>query len=318
MNSDPRVSVLIPTFNYARFLPETLNSVLCQDLRDIEVVVVDDASTDETPSVMQTLATRDPRITFIRHERNLGMVENWNWCLGRARGAYVKYLFADDRLSRPDSLRRMAEMLDAHPQAVLATCAREIMDEHSQRTNVVRPLGRRARIFSGDSIRARCTDRDAKFINPVGEPSAVMFRRSVAARGFDPAFRQLVDIEMWLHLLAHGDLVYLPEPLCSFRRHAGQQTQANRMRYLHQQEELDLCIRYTRPSALNRVLFRKCYRIGKLDIPELAPRLKETRARFTPLEAAWHYTVYKLTRPFENALHSVAKRFGTDNQDGEA
>src|SRR5439155_20938433 len=80
--------------------------------------------------------------------------------------------------------------------------------------------------------------------NIVGEPSAVMFRRSAAARGFSEAYAQLVDLEMWLHLLERGPLVFTPEPLCSFRRHPLQQTEANKETGVHNSEILRLVLDY--------------------------------------------------------------------------
>jgi hypothetical protein len=63
--------------------------------------------------------------------------------------------------------------------------------------------------------------------NLIGEPCAVLFRRVAASRGFHTAYRQLTDLEMWFHLLERGGFAHLPETLCGFRRHAGQQTRAN-------------------------------------------------------------------------------------------
>src|SRR3974377_931912 len=97
--TSPKVSVLVPTYNYARYLPEAIESVLEQDFQDFEVLISDDCSTDGSAEVIARYAAKDSRIRFKIHPANLGMVENWNWCLSEARGDYIKFLFGDDRLA---------------------------------------------------------------------------------------------------------------------------------------------------------------------------------------------------------------------------
>ena len=98
MSPHPKVSVLIPTFRYARFLPAAVDSVLAQEFRDFELLISDDASGDGSAEIIRSYAARDPRIRFHIHPGNIGMVSNWNWCLGEARGDHVKFLFGDDCL----------------------------------------------------------------------------------------------------------------------------------------------------------------------------------------------------------------------------
>jgi len=287
---------------------KTLDSVLQQDMDDLEVIVADDASSDETDDVMRRYAEKDSRIQYTRHADNLGMVENWNWCLERAQGRYVKYLLADDKQNTPDALRRMADALDKHEDAALAVSARSIIDESSNEVDVFQPLGKTDRTFSNDWMIRRYLDRDAKHVNPIGEPSAVMFRREFGSRGFDTSYRQLVDVEMWFHLLQQGSLVYLADSLCCFRRHPDQQTKVNKRQYLHQKEEVELCRRYSHPEALRRVLFHKMYRISKLNEPALSETLSEIRSQYTAAEYLYYWGDYKLTRPFVNMSRSLKKR----------
>ena len=220
----PKISVLIPTRNYARYLPEALDSVLNQDHSDFEILISDNASTDGTPEVTARYAARDHRIRVHRHEMDLGMVQNFNWCLHQARGEYIKYLFGDDRLVHPGALRQLAGFLDENPSAVLAATARQVIDDASQPMTVWNdfcPEG----LHQGTRVIARCLQANA---NLVGEPSAVMFRQEQARAGFDPEYRQLVDLELWLRLLEKGDFFYSPAVLSSFRRHGSQQSEINR------------------------------------------------------------------------------------------
>ena len=122
MSGAPRVSVLIPTHNHGRYLPEAVESVLRQDFRDIEVIISDDGSTDGTPAILAHYAALDPRVIPVVHPTGLGQAGNANFCLSRARGELVKFVYADDRLVTADALGRMVAALDAAPGAVMAAC----------------------------------------------------------------------------------------------------------------------------------------------------------------------------------------------------
>lgn len=307
--AEPLVSVLIPTFNYARYLPEAIESVLAQDLAELELIIADDASTDETAAVCAAYVARDPRIRFHRHPRNLGMVENWNWCLAQARAPYVKFLLADDKLLGPTALRQLSDLLARHPRVRLATSARVIIDDRSTVIDLWDPLGKTDAVVNGLRWSRRQLEGDAKVLNQVGEPTAVMFRRADAARGFDPALRQLVDLEMWMHLLAIGDLAYLAAPLCCFRRHPLQQTEANRALNLHKMEEVELCQRYCAPRARAFALYRRLRRMEKPDLqPALQAVTVRIRSGFTPGQLAWLGLRYRLWRLGVNLRHSWNKR----------
>ncbi len=305
----PKVSVLVPTYNYARFLPEAIESILAQDFTDYELIVSDDASTDDSAGIIRRYAARDPRIRAEFHPANLGMVANWNWCLQQARGEYVKYLFGDDLLCSPQALGRLVALLDADPRIVLAASARRIVDEHSRPVDVwneFRSAGRQP----GATVIARCLEEN---YNLIGEPSAVLFRRAAAARGFDPQWRQLVDLEMWLDLLGQGDFAYDPESLCGFRRHEQQQTVVNRRARVGPDEHLQLAVRHLdvfltgengRPGtfAQRRALFRLLHYHQKHAVP--TPENGAARAllldRFSLLSYFVCWAQHRVTKPFSN------------------
>ncbi|HEX2099759.1 MAG TPA: glycosyltransferase family 2 protein [Candidatus Synoicihabitans sp.] len=104
MTVSPRVSVPLPTYNHAHFLPAAIASVLAQESKDFELVISNDASTDRSRAVIEHYAGRDPRRAF-RQPRNLGLVPHRNWCFGQARGQYIKYPSGGDCLAVSDSLR---------------------------------------------------------------------------------------------------------------------------------------------------------------------------------------------------------------------
>ena len=259
-----KASILIPTYNYAQYLPEAIESVLAQDFTDYELIVSDDASTDNSADIIRHYAARDARIRTMFHPANLGMVANWNWCLGQARGAYVKFLFGDDRLAAPHALRRFATMLDAYPQAALAVCARRVVDEHAQPLAVWDQFADEG-LYSGRHVGRQCLLATHNF---VGEPTAVMFRAALISSGFDARYRQIVDLELWCRLLLAGDLVHTQETLCDFRWHPAQQTKINQRRNLGDSEYARLLhdylarfvpADYRPPASLYPLLFRSLY-----------------------------------------------------------
>lgn len=219
----PKVSFCLPTYNYARYLPEAIESVLAQTFTDFELLIIDDRSTDDSAAVIERYAQQDSRIIFAVNEQNLGMVANWNLCLARARGEYVRFIFGDDYLTSPQALRLMVDALDRYPDVVLVGSARNVVDELSSTKRIVSHFLDRTRYRGREVVRRSLLEQR----NIVGEPSAVMFRRQLAGRGYDPAYRQMVDMEMWFHLLGQGNFYYLATPLVAFREHDAQQSVHN-------------------------------------------------------------------------------------------
>ena len=109
---NPLVSVCIPAYNSARYIRTTMESGLGQKYENIELVVVDDCSKDDTVEIVRSV--RDPRVRLVRNEKNLGMTGNWNKCLAEARGEYIKLICADDVLYE-DSIEKELGALLGHP-----------------------------------------------------------------------------------------------------------------------------------------------------------------------------------------------------------
>lgn len=219
----PKISVCIPTYNYGRFISQAIDSVLSQSFSDFELLVADNASTDSTEEIVRQFAAQDARIRYVRHESNLGMVGNWNYCLREAQGKYIKFLFADDLFASNDILQLMASVLDADDSVSLVGSARKLVNSKSGITQIL-SLSKENRVLHGTDAINMCIRQKQ---NLVGEPTAVMFRISQAARGFDNKYHQIVDLEMWFHLLEKGKYYYFAEPLCVFRIHDEQESAKN-------------------------------------------------------------------------------------------
>ncbi|RYY30107.1 MAG: glycosyltransferase family 2 protein [Chitinophagaceae bacterium] len=206
----PRVSILIPTYNYAHYLGEAITSALNQTFQDFELIIVDDQSTDNTDEVVQAYLT-DSRISYYKNRENLGLARNFNESLKYARGEYIKYLLADDLL-HPALLEKFVPIMDANPNISLITSQREMFGAKN-RTNAL-PF------FHLQNGKTVITESIRKNGNWIGEPTTVMFRKSDLSVGaFNPEYTCLVDWEMWLRLLTIGDCYIVPETLSYFRVH---------------------------------------------------------------------------------------------------
>ncbi len=217
----PRVSICIPTYNYAAYLDQAIGSALEQTYRHLEVVVVDNCSTDATESLAEAWVRRDPRVRYLRNHSNVGLARNFNLALRAARGEYVKILCADDWLhSRAVELSVAA--LEKHPQASLVTTGRLHATSKGEVSGLL-SYARASCTAHGTAAIRRCLFGT----NYIGEPSATLFPRRLAERGFNEAYPFLIDLEMWFHLLEQGALMCLPDPLTYIRIHEDQNTRAN-------------------------------------------------------------------------------------------
>lgn len=124
----PRVSVALPVYNGERLLPRALDSLLTQDFEDFELIICDNASTDGTQELCLDYSNRDPRIRYVRIERNIGVMPNFNRALDFARGEYFKWAAHDDWCDRR-FLGRCVEVLDGNPAVVLCTTQTTQVDE---------------------------------------------------------------------------------------------------------------------------------------------------------------------------------------------
>jgi glycosyltransferase involved in cell wall biosynthesis len=215
LSAAPAVSVCIPTYRGAAHIAETIESALAQTFADFELVIVDDASPDETGQVVARY--RDARLRYVRSERNAGVEENWNRCLRYARGRYFKLLPHDDLIA-PDCLARQVAVLEADTgeRLALVFCARRIIDSRSRVVMTRRYPGSSSGVIAARAAVRNCIRSGA---NLLGEPGGLLFRTALARRvgAFDASLRIVTDLDYWVRLLLHGDAYYLPERLASFR-----------------------------------------------------------------------------------------------------
>lgn len=125
MSDTPLASVCIPAYNNAAYISETIESVLKQTYENLELVICDDQSKDDTVKVIETF--KDPRIRLIKNEKNLGMSGNWNNCLSHCKGEFIKLICADDVLA-PEALEKEVQALIDHPSVVFSESDTRLFD----------------------------------------------------------------------------------------------------------------------------------------------------------------------------------------------
>ncbi len=309
----PKISVLIPTYNYGRYLHEAIDSVLAQDFHNYELIVSDDCSSDNTEEIISQYKS-DTRIRYYRHKKNLGMVENWNWCLSQARGEFIKFVFGDDKLSRPDALTKLLELMEDNPDATLAASARLIIDHNSDIFTIWNDLGKTG-IYDGKKTIFRCL---AENRNIIGEPSATLFRKKSADSGFNTRYRQLVDLEFWFQLIEKGDLIFSDEALCCFRKHPVQQTENNRLNGTAEVENIRIFLDFYKkiPQIKENIKwwrFLKIYGIQKFSTgkkhipPELESARKTLASEISKVEFFIFWMRYKLSNPIKKLFKTFVK-----------
>lgn len=118
--SIPGLAVLMPNYNHARFLPAALEAILAQSRQPDEIIVIDDASTDDSLAVLERHAVRHPRFRIVRNEQNLGVVKNLNRLAGMCQTSHAAFLAADDVIL-PGMFEKIMALFAAHPQAGLCS-----------------------------------------------------------------------------------------------------------------------------------------------------------------------------------------------------
>lgn len=211
----PKVSVCIPTYRGGGTIGAAIESVLAQSLADFELIVIDDGSPDDTGAIVDRFV--DPRLVYLRNERNLGPQGNWNRCLEVAQGEYFKLLPHDDLL-HPRCLERQVAILDddRDERIALVFSARDVLGPDGRvLTRRGYPGGNEGRI-AGSVVMRSCVRRGT---NLIGEPGAVLFRKSLADKigAFDATNPYVIDLDYWFRLLAHGEAYFCTEPLAGFR-----------------------------------------------------------------------------------------------------
>lgn len=203
----PKVSIIIPTYNTGRYVLDAIDSVLEQSYPNVELIVVDDGSTDDTPDLLKQHTG-----TFTRYQQaNAGQSAAMNFGWNQSSGDLLGYLSADDRL-HPKAIETIVARLLDKPDAVLAYPDFCVIDEHSDPVRTVQTPDYEERLLIANF---QC----------LPGPGA-LFRRSAWERvgGWDTGLRNIPDMDYFLRLCQHGPFVRVASPLADFRIHSGSTT----------------------------------------------------------------------------------------------
>jgi glycosyltransferase involved in cell wall biosynthesis len=301
------VSVVVPAYNAAAFIAETLESALAQSHRALEVIVVDDGSTDSTPQVVEAFASRDPRVRLLR-QRNRGVAAARNLGIAEARGALIAPLDADD-LWHPEKIaRQVAAMRAAGPRVGMIYTWSSLIDEHSR----VFPRAAHAALYEGDVF--------PYFVvyNFVGNASAPLIRRDCvrAVGGYDSGLRArggegCEDLMLYLRIAERYEVALVPELLVGYRLTSS--NMSNDRRRMRRGRELVLETVRARHPDLPQRLYRwsrsfDCIYLGR----RCLRRGRPTIALWLFVCALAHDPAAVLEPPLWRAVGRVVGRFVSD------
>lgn len=210
----PKVDIVVPCYNYGRFLTACVKSALEQSVRDIRVLIIDDASTDDSLIVAKELARDDPRVSVIAHSQNKGHIETYNEGIAWAAADYFLLLSADDMLVA-GALQRATKIMDENADVVLTHG-----DCIAWRDDRPLPVVEQAHDYTWkrhDLIFEMC----GTAVNLVPTPTAIgRTKTQKAVGGYRASLPHAGDLEMWLRYAAHGSVAQISAVQAIYRKHA--------------------------------------------------------------------------------------------------
>jgi glycosyltransferase involved in cell wall biosynthesis len=222
--TNPKVSVVIPNYNHARFLRERIESVLAQTYQDFEMILLDDCSTDESRSILSEYSV-DERVRIEFNDKNSGSTfSQWNKGVRLALGDFIWIAESDDYADKLFLEQLMGVLLN-EPEVILAYCRSRKVHQNDQQDGFVdfyhvdRDPGRWSSNFR--SVGREECEKYFVYSNPIPNASAVVFRKSVYDRvgGADECLRLCGDWKLWAAMALEGSVAYLSAPLNCFRSH---------------------------------------------------------------------------------------------------
>jgi glycosyltransferase involved in cell wall biosynthesis len=316
----PAVSIIVPNYNHARFLPKRIGSIFQQTFQDWELILLDDCSTDDSRSILSGYAA-DPRVRIAFNETNSGSTfKQWNKGMRHARGRYVWIAesddFADERL-----LERLVAILAADPAVTFAYCQSWRVGDDNQRLGLAD--------FYLDYLDSHRWKADfcvsgleecEKYLvssNTVPNASAVVFRRAVYEQvgGADENLRMCGDWKLWAAMALQGKVAYLGEPLNYFRTHASSVRTLSRRDALDAAEYLQV-IRWIlkQVTPTETVLKRLCSMQAYLWVPALMSTRVPWSLKSVILRNVWAVDPHPIRRAVRPAISTILGKLSRPGQ----
>ncbi len=237
--SCPLVSILIPTYNGEAFLSKAIQSAIDQTYSNLEIIISDDGSTDETVKIAETFQENSSIPYRVITHSKYGLVKNLNFCIQQAQGKYLKFIFQDDWLE-PKCIEEMVNLAEQDPEIGLVFSPRQVVIDPNSKSdpicqsaykgaiNIHQKWSNLKPIQSGQDL---LSDPNCLIggLNKIGEPTTVLILKRVFKElgGFDPHLQQLLDVDMWLRIMGRYKIAFVDQALSSLLIHKKQQTQVN-------------------------------------------------------------------------------------------
>ena len=214
------ISVVITSYNYEKYLKDTINSVLSQTYSDWEMIVIDDASTDSSVDIIKEFVKKDSRIKLIENETNLGLTKTLKKGVEAASGEWVAVLESDDRL-REDYLEKKAAIANKYPDIGMIFNDVELFGDEERIKDVSKKFTDTAKYLKGKTY-PRNIFKDLIYFNRVLTLSAVFIsREKVLKCDWETPSDRILDWWLLLHFTRKYDCFYIPEKLTKWRIHYG-------------------------------------------------------------------------------------------------
>lgn len=215
----PEVSIIIITYNRDRYIGEAIESVLAQSFGDWELIVVDDASTDDTPAIVSDYLKKDGRIRYFRNETNWKIPRSRNRGFKEARGKYVAVLDSDDSWADGDKLKKQVEFLKNHPDYALIGGGAIMIDENG------REIRRWLNPLTDAEIR-----RKILFQNPFVHSGVLYFKKAaLESGGYDENLAVSEDYDLWLKIGKKWKFANLSDYVAKYRVYSREQSGSSRL-----------------------------------------------------------------------------------------
>jgi glycosyltransferase involved in cell wall biosynthesis len=210
----PKISICILTFNSAAFIAEAVESAINQTFKDIEIVIVDNGSTDTTLDICNQLKNKDSRVSIHKNEVPLGISGGLNSCVDLAKGQYIKFLMHDDLLE-PNCLEKMIRPFEQFPTVTLVGCSEQLISSDGSPLEVLEPYA------STGPIPGRTVAKEIlyKMSNIIGTPTSILIKRETYGAGFKRSLFLFQDAEVYVRALLQGDYYFINEKLSKVRVH---------------------------------------------------------------------------------------------------
>ncbi|MGL5082586.1 MAG: glycosyltransferase family 2 protein [Microcoleaceae cyanobacterium] len=235
----PLVSLIIPTFNGEKFITEALESAVSQTYSNLEIIISDDGSTDRTLDLVNAFKAQSLAPLKVITHSNYGLVKNLNFCIEKAQGKYIKFLFQDDLLE-PECVAKMVHLAEQDLNIGLVFSIREALINSDSIDNPLCQAAHRgaqdlqqdwSQLKSIQSGQVLLSDPHCFVgrLNKIGEPTTVLIPKAVFEKigGFDPNLHQLLDVDFWFRIMGSYNIGFINQSLSKLRIHSGQQTQKN-------------------------------------------------------------------------------------------